>query len=119
MGEARLRLPPALESARRFVLVRYADYQDVRAGRTAEVAARVARRGRRLRLWVLAGLAFLIAPDLLQLAYGSRPGLGALYLLLAVGSAVVALTRAVARLDELAGEPATGAAAAEGPDPRR
>jgi len=119
MGEARLKLPPALESARHFVIVRYADYQDVRAGRTTEVAERVARRGRRLRIWILAGIAFLVAPDLIQIAYGNRPGFGALYLLFAVVAAAVALTRTIAKLDELAEDPSTAAAAAEGPGPRR
>lgn len=54
-------LPPPLTLARRFALVRYADFQDVRAGRAPAAAARVLRRARRWRLAVVVLTGVLVA----------------------------------------------------------
>lgn len=99
-----LELPPPLAQARRIGWVRYADFQDLRAGRTAEVAARVVCRARRARVLLVAAGCLLLVPDAVSVALSLRPpspsGVVMLVYLLAGG--FPALGRMIRELEELA-----------------
>lgn len=96
MESPNLELPRPLAQARRLVLVRYADIQDVRAGRTAEAAARVLRRVRLWRFGLVVAVSAMLVSNLRDL--GQRPWQG----LVAVVFWVLLFAWALAHLGRIA-----------------
>ena len=95
-------MPPPIAAARRIGWVLYADHQDLRAGRTAEVARRVLRRARRGRVLLVAViLAYGCIEVPATLAHG-WPDFGAFYVLAIAGVGFAKLQRMIRGLEELA-----------------